>query len=94
MINGVTAIDSTSVQVDWSIPTNPNGILTVYAIAYNIEGGVSMTVNVRYNGQLVIYMCTYIVDIHMYNDSCPLVTILQHYWTISSSTGHSNYYCY
>ena len=66
MINGVTAIDSTSVQVDWSIPTNPNGILTVYAITYNIEGGVSMTVNVQYNGQLVMYMCTYIGDIHTY----------------------------
>ena len=55
VINTVTAIDSTSVQVEWSIPTNPNGILTVYTITYSIEGGVSMTISVPYNGRLVIY---------------------------------------
>ena len=52
MIN-VTAIDSTSVRVEWSIPTNPNGMLTIYTIMYNVEGGSSRTVNVPYNGQLV-----------------------------------------
>ena len=53
VINAVTAIDSTSVQVEWSIPTNPNGMLTIYTIMYNVEGGSSRTVNVPYNGQPV-----------------------------------------
>ena len=53
VINEVTAIDSTSVRVEWSIPTNPNGMLTIYTIMYNIEGGSSRTNNVPYNGQLV-----------------------------------------
>ena len=53
VINEVTAIDSTSVRVEWSIPTNPNGMLTIYTIMYNIEGGSSRTINVPYNGQLV-----------------------------------------
>ena len=53
VIDEVTAIGSTSVRVEWSIPTNPNGILTIYTIMYNIEGGSNRTVNVLYNGQLV-----------------------------------------
>ena len=53
VINAVTAIDSASIRVEWSVPTNPNGILTVYTIAYNVEGGVMRTVNVPYNGKLV-----------------------------------------
>ena len=52
MISAVTAIDSTSVQVEYE-PTNPNGMLTIYTIMYNVEGGSSRTVNVPYNGQLV-----------------------------------------
>ena len=63
VINAVTAIDSTSVRVEWSIPTNPNGILTFYTITYNIEDDDSRTVNIPYNGQLVslLCMCTIIV---------------------------------
>ena len=53
LINTVTAIDSTSVRVEWSIPINPNGILTFYTITYSIEIGVSTTVDVPYSGQLV-----------------------------------------
>ena len=53
VINAVTAIDSTSVRVEWSMPTKPNGILTFYTIAYNIEGGDSKTVKIPYNGQPV-----------------------------------------
>ena len=63
MINAVTAIDSTSVQVEWSAPTNPNGILTIYTIVYNIEGGGSTTMNVPYNGQRVSdYIHAYLVQ--------------------------------
>ena len=53
VINAVTAIDSTSVQVQWSKPTNPNGILLIYTITYIIEGSGSVTVNIPYNGQPV-----------------------------------------
>ena len=53
VINAVTAIDSTSVQVAWSIPTNVNGILIIYTIIYNTEGSGSITVSIPYNGQLV-----------------------------------------
>ena len=53
VINAVTAIDSTSVQVEWSIPSSPNGMLTVYTITYSIEGGDSITVKIPYNGQPV-----------------------------------------
>ena len=53
VINAVTTTDSTSVRVEWSIPTNPNGILTFYTITYSIESGVSTTVDVPYSGQLV-----------------------------------------
>ena len=53
VINAVTAIDSTSVRVEWSMPTNPNGMLTVYTITYNIEGGDSINVKIPYNGQPV-----------------------------------------
>ena len=53
VINAVTAINSTSVRIDWSMPTNPNGILTVYTIAYNVEDSNSRTVNILYNGQPV-----------------------------------------
>ena len=55
VINAVTAIDSTSVRVEWNAPTNPNGMLTIYTIVYNIEGNSNRTANVPYNGQLVSY---------------------------------------
>ena len=59
VINAVTAIDSTSVQIEWSMPTNPNGILTFYTIAYNVEVGSNRAVNIPYNGQPVstLYIC-------------------------------------
>ena len=53
VITAVTAIDATSVQVAWSMPANPNGILTVYTITYNVEGDNSRTVNIPYSGQPV-----------------------------------------
>ena len=53
IINEITAIDSTSVRVQWSIPNSINGILTTYTIVYSIEDGNNITVNVPYNGLLV-----------------------------------------
>ena len=59
VINAVTAIDSTSVRIEWSMPTNLNGLLTAYTIAYNIEGdnNINRTVNISYNGQPVSTLC-------------------------------------
>ena len=53
VITEVTAIDSVSVRVEWSKPTNPNGVLTIYTITYNTEGRIMRTVNIPYNGKLV-----------------------------------------
>ena len=53
IINEITALDSTSVRVLWSVPNYLNGILTTYTIVYSIEGGNNITVDVPYNGQLV-----------------------------------------
>ena len=49
VITAVTAIDSASIRVVWSIPTNLNGMLTIYTITYNTEGDVMRIVNVPYN---------------------------------------------
>ena len=80
IINAVTAVDSTSVQVQWSKPTNPNGILSIYTITYIIEGSGSVTENIPYNGQPVSEIHTWIIHslslhIHIYH-LCALVTIL------------------
>ena len=61
VINAVTAINSTSVRVEWSIPINPNGILTVFTITYNTEESDSTTENVPYSGQLVSRLCIFIL---------------------------------
>ena len=63
VINAVTAIDSTSVQVEWSMPSNLNGILTVYTIAYNIEGNSNRAMNIPYNGQPVSTSYIYILEL-------------------------------
>ena len=63
MINAVTAIDSTSVRVEWSMPSNLNGILTVYMIAYNIEGNNNRAMNITYNGQPVSTSYIYILEL-------------------------------
>ena len=61
VINAVTAIDSTSVRVEWSMPPNPNGILTVYTITYSIEGNNNRAINIPYNGQPVSTSYIYIL---------------------------------
>ena len=53
VITAISAIDSASIRIEWSLPANPNGMLTVYTITYNVDGGVMRTVYVPYNGQPV-----------------------------------------
>ena len=49
VITSVTAIDSFSVNVIWSAPIDPNGILTGYTITYN-NGEI---LNTPFNGETV-----------------------------------------
>ena len=67
----MTAIDSTSVRIEWSKPTDPNGILSIYTITYIIEGSGSTTENIPYNGQPVS-------DIHAWVIHSLLVHIMNH----------------
>ena len=57
MLLSVTTIDSQSVHVTWSAPTQPNGVLISYTIIYNINGGSFNNVNIPYNAREV--SCSY-----------------------------------
>ena len=52
VITSVTAIDSYSVHVIWTAPTQPNGIITDYTITYSI-GNIVNTTNVSSSGETV-----------------------------------------
>ena len=54
IITSVTAIDSYSLHIMWTVPTEPNGIITNYTITYYI-GALNMiiTVNIPFNGETV-----------------------------------------
>ena len=52
VITSVTAIDSFSVQVIWSAPTDPNGVISGYTITYSIEE-ILNAINVSFNGETV-----------------------------------------
>jgi len=53
IVNAVTAIDATSVRVEWSVPSKINGILSTYSITYTNEDGITVTETVPFNGQPV-----------------------------------------
>ena len=52
VITSVTAIDSFSVHVMWTSPSQPNGVITDYTITY-IIGEIVNTVNVPSSGVTV-----------------------------------------
>ena len=52
IITSVTAIDSYSLHVMWTVPTEPNGIITNYIITYSI-GALNFTINIPFNGETV-----------------------------------------
>ena len=64
IITSVTAIDSYSLHIMWTIPTKPNGIITNYTITYYI-GTLNITVNIPFNGETVSnkYYVTNICDL-------------------------------
>ena len=47
----ITAIDSESVRIEWNIPADTNGVITIYTIYYIIENGPERNLIVPFNGQ-------------------------------------------
>ena len=52
VITSVTTIDSFSVQVIWSAPIDPNGVISGYTITYNV-GEIFNAINVSFNEETV-----------------------------------------
>ena len=65
VITSVTAIDSFSVHVMWTSPSQPNGVITDYTITYNI-GGIVNTVNVPSNGVTVSTIKYLVIMLHLH----------------------------
>ena len=55
IIKNMTVIDSGSVYVEWNIPTETNGALTIYTISFSDENGSVMSIIVPFSGQNVRY---------------------------------------
>ena len=51
VVKGITAIDSESVRIEWNIPADTNGVLTIYTIYYIIENGPKRSLIVPFSGQ-------------------------------------------
>jgi len=61
LLTAVIAINSTSITVQWSIPTELNGVLASYTIVYNAENDPEKTVIVVFNGELVSNMLLIVI---------------------------------
>ena len=53
VVKEITAIDSGSVRIEWYIPTETNGELTIYTISYTVENGPERSLIVLFNGHNV-----------------------------------------
>ena len=53
MVKDITAIDSESVHIEWYMPANTNGILSIYTISYDTENGPERNLIVPFNGRNV-----------------------------------------
>ena len=51
VVKSITAIDSESVRIEWNIPADTNGVITIYTIYYIIENGPERSLIVSFNGQ-------------------------------------------
>jgi len=56
VLTAVTAVNSTSVNVQWKMPTELNGVLASYTIVYNTELDPEKIISVLFNGELVSSM--------------------------------------
>ena len=50
VVKDITAIDSESVHIEWYMPANTNGILSIYTISYTIDDASKISVTVLFNG--------------------------------------------
>ena len=57
IVKDITAIDSGSVRIEWNIPADTNGVLTIYTIYYIIENDPERSLIVPFNGQPVSHSC-------------------------------------
>jgi len=55
VVTNLTAIDNASLHIEWNLPTEANGNLTVYTIFYAIENGSNGSLKVPFNGHTVSY---------------------------------------
>ena len=53
MIRDLTVINSESVHIEWNIPAETNGALTIYTVLYTVENGPKRSLIVDFNGQNV-----------------------------------------
>ena len=51
IVRDVTAVDDESVRIQWNIPMDTNGVLSMYTIFYTIENGPERNITVPFNGQ-------------------------------------------
>ena len=57
LVKDITAIDSESVYIEWYMPTDTNGIVSVYTISYTVDDSPENTLVVAFNGQNVSHSC-------------------------------------
>ena len=57
VVKDITAIDSESVYIEWYMPTDTNGIVSVYTISYTVDDSPENTLIVAFNGQNVSHDC-------------------------------------
>ena len=51
VVKNITAIDSESVHIEWNIPTDTNGILSIYTISFTVDDGTVSSLEVPSKGQ-------------------------------------------
>jgi len=86
----VFSVNSTSIIIQWNMPTVANGALTSYTILYSVDNSSLLNKTVLFNGQLVcrmkhayvIYRSTHILDSN-----------LHHCWIASLSIDHCYCHC-
>ena len=57
IVKDITAIDSESVYIEWNMPTDTNGIVSMYTISYIVDDTAENTMIVAFNGQNVSHSC-------------------------------------
>ena len=61
VVKNITAIDSKSVHVEWFMPNETNGIVSIYTISYATEDGLEKSLIVHFDGQIVSQSLRYCI---------------------------------